>query len=258
MIGRSPYDEYLQLGRLLDAQSPLGPPDAHDELMFITVHQVAELWFKLLLHELRDARDLMLRGCPGPALTRLRRCHEVERVLIAQFRVLDTMSAHAFAEFRTALGTASGLQSVQFREIERVSADRGAGRGPARAADPPEDEPSLWDAYLGLLRRSGLDVSSPAGRLRSYARLAVHGPRGTDPGLHTLAELAESLVEHDHNWAVWRLSHALSVERQLGGAHGTGGTPGASFLRSRAQRRFYPELWRARTAPFLTPPPPLP
>src|SRR5579859_1503400 len=167
--GRLTYGDYLRLPDLLAQQVPLVEPPAHDELLFITVHQVYELWFKQLLHELQAARDAMDSGQTWLAAHLLRRAHVIERLLVSQIDVLETMTPQDFLEFRSALAPASGLQSVQFRELEFLSGAKdkrfiGRFRG---VSDAERErlarrlaEPSLWDAYLGLLHRRGLDTST--------------------------------------------------------------------------------------------------
>jgi tryptophan 2,3-dioxygenase len=243
------YHGYLNLDELLDQQEPVGPPAAHDELMFIALHQAYELWFKVQLHELADARDRMLAGETSVPRLRLRRCQEIQRVLHGQIDVLDTMTPQGFHEFRDALGSASGFQSTQFREIEFLSGLK-ESRWPDRlpglsAADRMRlrrrlTEPTLWDGFLAALEVRGFGVSTRPHRFAAYTAIA-DGDDHTD-----LWELAEALVDHDQAWAMWRARHALVVERQIGARPGTGGSAGIAYLRGRTDLRFYPELWEAR------------
>jgi tryptophan 2,3-dioxygenase len=250
---RITYPSYLRLPVLLDQQHGAGPPGAHDEILFIAMHQVYELWFKVLLIELADARDRMLAGEARVPRLRLHRCHEIERLLVQQFGVLDTMTPQGFAEFRSALGSASGGQSVQFMEIETLS----GATCPRWASGPdwlaPGDldrlrsrqhEPSLWDGYLALLAHTGFDVSTPERRRAAYVQIA--SGRTDDEALWMVRELTEALVDHDQAWSTWRARHALAVERQIGARPGTAGSTGGSYLWSRVSARFYPELWEAR------------
>jgi tryptophan 2,3-dioxygenase len=250
--GRLSYGSYLRVPELLDQQLPVSEPPAHDELLFITIHQVYELWFKLLLHELGDARDRMLAGEDYAPRLRLRRAHSIERVLIEQVDVLETMTPQDFLAFRASLAPASGFQSVQFREIEFLS----GAKDPAylerlHDASPAEQErlrrrlaePTLWDGLLTLLAKAGFDVGTEDSR--RDALLAVSRDR-TSYG--ALWDLAEALVEHDSMWARWRSRHVLMVERQIGTKSGTGGSTGAPYLRGRLGLRFFPELWDLRSA----------
>ncbi|HEY7487292.1 MAG TPA: tryptophan 2,3-dioxygenase family protein [Streptosporangiaceae bacterium] len=246
------YDAYLRLSSLLDQQRPVGAEPAHDELSFITIHQVCELWFKVLLYELTDARDRMLEGETYLPRVRLRRCLAIQRVLHDQMNVLDTMTPRAFQDFRGALGGASGFQSVQFREIEFISGLKDP-HWPARmrglsAADRVRlrrrlAEPTLWDGFLAVLAASGFDVSDRSCRYAAYDKIEAN------PEEHAaLWELAHALVEHDQAWSLWRSRHALVAERQIGGRPGTGGSAGVAYLRARVDHRFYPELWDAWAA----------
>jgi tryptophan 2,3-dioxygenase len=244
------YDSYLRLSVLLDQQKPAGTePPAHDELLFISIHQVCELWFKLLLFELTDARDRMLAGEADLPRIRLRRCLAIQRVLHDQMNVLDTMTPQGFQEFRGDLGGASGFQSVQYREIEFLSGLKDPAwpnrlRG-LTAADRDRlrqrlTEPSLWDGFLAVLEAFGFDVSSRSGRFAAYHTIA------SDPEDHAAVwDLAQALIEYDQAWSQWRTRHALVAERQIGRRLGTGGTAGVRYLRSRVDHQFYPELWEA-------------
>ncbi len=245
------YGSYLRLPELLDQQVPESAPPAHDELLFITIHQVYELWFKLLLAELTDARDRMLDGESYLPRVRLERCHAIERVLVGQVDVIDTMTPQDFLVFRNKLAPASGFQSAQFREIEFLSGLKDAGfldrfrgltdaeRGHLKAR---LDEPSLWDAYLATLRHAGFDVGTPDERLVAFRAIA-HDREAYGQ----LWDLAEALVGHDQAWSLWRSRHVLMVERQIGTKRGTGGSAGGSYLRSRTDMHFYPELWELRS-----------
>lgn len=247
--GRLSYGSYLQLEKVLSAQQPLAQPPAHDELLFITIHQVYELWFAQLLHELTDARDRMLDGESYAPRLRLARCRVIEGVLVAQVDVLDTMTPRDFLAFRAHLAPASGFQSVQFREVEFVSGAKDPGfvqrlrdlsDGERARLQRRLAEPTLWDAYLALLARNGFAVSDADERLQSLRTISAdRGP---------LWDLAEALLEHDQALATWRARHVLMVERQIGTKSGTGGSSGAPYLRSRLDLRCYPELWELRSA----------
>lgn len=243
------YDGYLRLSVLLDQQKPAGAEPAHDELLFISIHQVCELWFKLLLFELTDARDRMLAGEACLPRIRLRRCLAIQRVLHDQMNVLDTMTPQGFQEFRGNLGGASGFQSVQYREIEFLSGLKDPDLPNRLRGLTPADrdrlqrrlaEPSLWDGFLAVLETFGFDVSTRPGRFAAYETIA--GARDEHAALW---ELAHALVEHDQAWSRWRTRHALVAERQIGRRPGTGGSAGVRYLRARIGRRFYPELREA-------------
>ncbi|MFJ5774853.1 tryptophan 2,3-dioxygenase family protein [Streptomyces sp. NPDC093094] len=247
--GTFTYAEYLRLPALLAQQVPRAGGAAHDEQLFIAVHQVHELWFKLMLAELTDARDRMLAGETVVPAQRLRRCRTIESTLLGSLEVLDTMAPGDFRAFRGVLGTASGAQSAQFHEIEALSGRTdvapvglGLGAWPSPAERAALDrrllEPSLWDAFLAVLRAADLACGCRAERMRTYDRI---GRDGTAVG-----ELMDALLEYDRGWSLWRERHVRVVERQLGGERGTGGSSGAAYLRVRAAYRFFPELWEAR------------
>jgi tryptophan 2,3-dioxygenase len=245
------YGGYLRLPELLDQQRAESDPPAHDELLFITIHQVYELWFQLLLAELSDARDRMLAGESYLPRVRLERCLAIERVLIAQVDVIDTMTPQDFLAFRTKLAPASGFQSAQFREIEFLSGLKDPGylerfRGLTEAERDQLkrrlDEPSLWDAYLDVLRGEGFAVETPEERVASLRTIAHDRT-----AYGALWDLAEALVDHDQAWSLWRARHVLMAERQIGTKPGTGGSAGGAYLRSRTDLRFYPELWELRS-----------
>jgi tryptophan 2,3-dioxygenase len=253
------YGGYLHLDVLLAQHVPESAPPAHDELMFITIHQVYELWFKLLLHELTTVRDLLL-GAGDPragesmwtARHLLRRVEQVEQVLIAQLPVLETMTPQDFLDFRALLAPASGFQSVQFRELEFLS----GLKDPAflqrlRAATDEErarlqqrlDEPSLWDGFTAALEARGLPVGCD-----DEVRTSLVAVARDRAGYGDLWDVAEGLLSHDELSAQWRALHATVVERQIGYKPGTGGSTGATYLRSRRDLRFFPLLWELRTA----------
>lgn len=248
------YGGYLRLPGLLAQQVPQAEPPVHDELLFITVHQAYELWFKQLLHELTAVRDAMLGSPSGRqvwlARQLLQRAHVIERLLIGQIDVLETMTPQDFGEFRSLLAPASGFQSVQFRELEflsgakdpdflgrfRALTDDERGRLAARLG-----EPTLWDAYLDLLASRGLAVGEHSEILASLITVA------SDRAHHDEEwQLAEDLLTHDELAGLWRARHVQMVERQIGTKSGTGGSSGAPYLRSRVPIRYYPLLWELR------------
>jgi len=246
------YGSYLRLPELLGQQRPQVEPPVHDELLFITVHQAYELWFKQLLHELTAVRDAMLAGTAQAWRARqlLQRAHVIERLLVSQIDVLETMTPQDFLEFRSALAPASGFQSVQFRELEFLSGAKDA-EFVARFKAPTESErerlaarlaePSLWDAYVDLLKSRGLPVGDDKQILASLVSVARDRPH-----LDDLWELSEDLLTHDELAGLWRARHVQMVERQIGTKSGTGGSTGAPYLHRRVPLRYYPLLWELR------------
>jgi tryptophan 2,3-dioxygenase len=237
--GRLSYGSYLEIPKLLALQDGLS--DEHDELLFIVAHQVYELWFKVVLFELEAARDRIDSDDIFFARHYLERVHVIEKLLVEQIEVLETMSPQDFLAFRSQLAPASGFQSVQFREIEFLSGLKEPtylARLEATAAETARlrrrlDEPSLDDAFHRLLERRG----SP-----SLLEVFRDRERHSD-----LFDLCEALLDHDEAFAHWRARHVLMVERQIGGKTGTGGSSGAEYLRTTLGKRFYPELWDVRS-----------
>jgi tryptophan 2,3-dioxygenase len=236
---RLSYGSYLALPELLSLQRTL--TGAHDELLFITIHQVYELWFKLLLFELEAACKAMAAGETYWASHHLRRVSAIEEVLVGQIDVLNTMRPQDFLDFRSVLAPASGFQSVQFREIEYLSGLR--DRAYLQRLEVTDDErarlerrldqPSLWDAFCTLLERHGgpslLELAQDRDR---------YGP---------LFDVAEALLDHDEALGRWRCRHAQMVERQLGSKSGTGGSTGVSYLKTTVDKKLFPELWALRS-----------
>jgi tryptophan 2,3-dioxygenase len=247
---RLTYGSYLRLEQVLSAQVPESQPPAHDELLFITIHQVYELWFAQLLHELTAVRDAMMDGRLWWARHLLIRVHVIERVLIEQIAVLETMTPQDFLVFRELLAPASGFQSAQFRELEFLSGAkdpgfverfRGLTEGERGRLERRLAEPSLWDAMLGCLTRAGLPAADDDQTLASLLEIARDRPRYGE-----LWELTEALISHDENAALWRSRHVMMVERQIGTKSGTGGSTGAPYLRRRLGLHYYPLLWELR------------
>lgn len=235
---RLSYGSYLRIPELLDLQK--GLTDAHDELLFIVVHQAYELWFKVLIHELEAARDAIQHDELRTARHYLGRVKVIESLMVEQVAVLETMAPQDFLTFRSELAPASGFQSVQFREVEYLSGlkDRGylkALEGEPGARSRLEQrlaEPSLADAFTALLARRGLTVSD----------LYRDGSQHTD-----VLDLAEALLDHDEGFRIWRIRHVEMVERQIGDKPGTGGSTGVKYLQSTLGKRFFPELWQVRS-----------
>jgi tryptophan 2,3-dioxygenase len=249
--GKLTYGSYLRLSALLDAQHLESDPPAHDELLFITIHQVYELWFKQLLYEAATARDAIIAGDVWWALHLLHRVHVIERLLVEQIDVLETMTPQDFLEFRQKLAPASGFQSVQYRELEFLSGAKDAtfvkrfrGLTDAERARLRQrlEEPTLWDALVHHLASRGLDTSTDEG-LGESLRTVAHD-RATYPDTW---ELAEALLQHDELAARWRSRHVAMVARMIGDKSGTGGSSGARYLRSRLDLRYYPILWDLRS-----------
>jgi tryptophan 2,3-dioxygenase len=252
--GAITYGNYLRVPELLSLQRPISHPMAHDELLFILVHQSFELWFKQILFELETARDAIFVGRTFPARHYLKRVQNIERMLLEHIGIIESMSPQDFLQFRGYLSPASGFQSVQFREIEFLSGLKEPGLI-ARLAETPEErerlerrlsEPTLWDAFCSLLEANGLPM--PAGQenveVRRASLLKMFRDKDAYPELFYTSE---SLLTHDELFVLWRHHHVMMVERQIGGKSGTGGTAGVGYLRTTLDKRFYPDLWDLRS-----------
>ena len=242
------YAEYLRLGDLLSAQRPLS--ELHDEMLFIVIHQTKELWLKQMLHEVALATRLVATDKYAEAYKALSRVSRIQAVMTMSWDVLATMTPVDYSAFRHVLGTSSGFQSVQFRELEyrlgikdpkflQYQEGGDAGQARLRAA---LDQPSLWDEANAALARAGFAIDDSATIRASW--LAVYRAPDTHFDLY---QLAEKLVDIDDALAGWRHKHVLTVERIIGGKTGTGGSSGVAYLASTLTKRAFPELWSLRT-----------
>jgi tryptophan 2,3-dioxygenase len=255
------YTGYLRLGGLLALQQPRSK--AHDELMFIIVHQASELWMKLAIAELAAAMVEIGRGNPGPAFKMLARVSRIQAQLTESWAVLSTMTPADYSSFRDALGQSSGFQSFQYRQLEFMLGNKNPAMIRAHRQDPAAyallervlREPSVYDLALRLLHVGGLsvpqDVLERDFSVPYVARPEVEAAWAEvyrNPAAHwDLYELAEKLVDVEHQFQVWRFSHMKTVERIIGHKRGTGGSSGVSYLVRALDLRFFPELWTVRT-----------
>ncbi len=244
------YGSYLRVEDLLDLQHPLSQPQHHDEMLFIIIHQVYELWFKQLLHELEAAIGAMDRDDLLRVAKHFRRIHTIQRLLEQQVDILETMSPQEFNQFRDNLNPASGFQSIQFREMEFACGvrrtevlkyvtldDAQRARLERRLA-----EPSLYDHAKALLRRRGFAIDTPEQLVESFRQIYTDEAKYYD--LHLLLE---ELIEFDERLLLWRARHVRMVERMIGHKRGTGGSSGAEYLHRTLEYRCFPELWEVRT-----------
>ena len=245
------YADYLKLDQLLTAQQPLS--ELHDEMLFIVIHQTKELWMKELLHELNLAIRLIGEDRFAEAYKAMARISRIQAVMTLSWDVLSTLTPVDYLKFRDVLGTSSGFQSEQFREIEfrlglknpaflEQYAEGSTGRARLETA---LREPSLREASTAALERSGFDVGDGSAEVLAAAWLEVY--RNAERWFE-LYELAEKLVDIDDALAAWRHKHVLTVERIIGNKRGTGGSAGAPYLRSTLEKRVFPELWALRTS----------
>ena len=257
------YNKYLRVADLIGLQDCLSDPQHHDELLFITIHQAYELWFKQILHEIDAAIVMMNEDRLGSAARTMRRVVEIEKLLVNQIHLLETMTPISFLGFRDQLNPASGFQSMQFREIEFAS----GLKHESLLNEFREDEfaqprmqkrfeaPSLADGFFAALRKRGLDAPADGDANDDQERRKRYGKRAQavlEILTHCEArfeefQLAEALLEHDEYFSLWRSHHIKMVERMVGTKRGTGGSEGVGYLQTTLDKKFFPELWEART-----------
>jgi tryptophan 2,3-dioxygenase len=250
------YNKYLKVPELIKLQETLSEPASHDELLFIIIHQTYELWFKQILHEIDASIAWLGNGRTFRANHSLRAVVGIEKVLVTQIHLLETMAQIGFLEFRDKLNPASGFQSMQFRELEFVSGQKNEKILSAFKDDEFAHkrlserlaEPGLDDAFWALLGRSGFTVGSYEERVQSIVKILTHPDENAD-----LFIMQDLLVEHDENIALWRYHHVLMVERMLGMKPGTGGSEGVGYLMTTLSKKFFPEVWEARTHLTISP-----
>ncbi|WP_067572263.1 tryptophan 2,3-dioxygenase [Nocardia acidivorans] len=252
------YGSYLALDEVLGAQHPRS--DEHDEMLFIVIHQVYELWFKQLLHEFAQLQRQLAAGNTAHALHTLRRVLQILKVIVAQIDVLETMTPRQFTSFRARLAASSGFQSAQFRELEAVLGRRDEGAFAHYPDGSPARErilaamsrPSLYDSFLRYLAERGYPI--PAEQLDRDVRSAA----ASSPSLHRIllsvytddggpAQVAERLVDLDEGLQEWRYRHVMMVRRTIGDKPGTGGSSGAEYLRGTLFQPVFGDLWAVRS-----------
>jgi len=255
------YGGYLGLENILASQTPM--TDEHDEMLFIVIHQVAELWMKLVLTETGGAIAHLQKDSIGPALKMLTRVSRVQEQLIHAWDVLATMTPADYLKFRDKLGQSSGFQSYQYRTLEFSLGNKNAAMVKVHKDNPTAfamisaalDAPSIWDETLRLLARKGYAIPTshtdrdwresytPSSEVEDVWREIYR-----DSEKHWEAyELGEKLVDLEHKFQQWRFNHLKTVERIIGFRRGTGGTSGVDYLAKALNLRFFPEIWTVRT-----------
>ncbi len=263
LAGKLDYKTYLRLEQLLSVQRPLASPPHHDELLFIVQHQTSELWFKLVLHELRGAIAALQRMDARACCKILARVSHIQNQLMNQWSVLATLTPSEYVQFRHVLGPASGMQSFQNRMIEFILGNKDPrmlavfDHDPAAHAAVKEvfEAPTLYDEYLHFLSRSGMsiprevldrDVTKP--HVPHPDIVAALKKVYDEPMIYWNAyELAEKLIDVDEAYALWRYRHVKVVSRVIGSKRGTGGTAGVAYLEKLVSNIFFPELWDVRS-----------
>jgi tryptophan 2,3-dioxygenase len=242
------YADYLKLDTLLSAQEPQS--DLHDEMLFVIIHQTKELWLKQMLHEVRFACALVREDKFAEAYKVLSRVSRIWTVMTLSWDVLATLTPVDYSAFRGVLGTSSGFQSAQFRELEYrlgikdpkfLNFYEGGTEGHARL-EKALREPSLWDEANTALTRAGFSLDGESALKDAW--LEIYRRPEEYFGLY---QLAEKLVDLDDALAAWRHKHMLTVERIIGMKMGTGGSEGAAYLASTLGKRAFPQLWALRT-----------
>jgi tryptophan 2,3-dioxygenase len=253
------YGKYLQLDRLLGAQQPLSEGPEHDELLFIVVHQVYELWFKQILHELDLLSVALERGETHRALATLKRVLTIFKTLVAQIDILETMTPMSFLAFRDRLEHSSGFESVQFRQIEfslghkRQAALQHYPAGSAERAllESRLQARTVWDSFLSYLHAQGFEL--PHEVLARDVQRAIEPSDAVQAVLLAVyrsdalnAQLCERLVDLDEGVQEWRYRHVKMVERTIGTKLGSGGSSGADYLKQTLFKPLFPDLWAIR------------
>lgn len=247
---RLSYSRYLQVEDLVSLQRPLSSPAHHDEMLFIIIHQVYELWFKQILHEMGAVmRDLEADELL-PVGKHFRRIHTIQRLLEQQIDVLETMTPQEFNAFRDHLNPASGFQSIQFRELEFLCGVRRpetlahlqTSQADLARLEQRLAQPSLYDAVKALLARRGFATQTHDDLIETFKTIYTNTREHYD-----LYLLLEDLIEFDERFLLWRGRHIRMVERMIGAKKGTGGSLGAAYLATTLEHRFFPELWEVRT-----------
>ncbi|MBL8124587.1 MAG: hypothetical protein KIT61_16570 [Pyrinomonadaceae bacterium] len=244
------YNKYLKVRELIRLQETLSEPESHDELLFIIIHQTYELWFKQILHEIDATIEWLNEGRMFRANHSLKAVIGIEKVLVSQIHILESMAQIGFLEFRDRLNPASGFQSMQFRELEFAS-----GAKDERILNSFKNDEfaferlsrrygseSLADAFWKLVGTNGLSSETREEKVNAIVEILTHPE--TYPDLFNMQDL---LIEHDENISLWRYHHVLMVERMLGMKPGTGGSEGVGYLMTTITKRFFPEIWEART-----------
>ena len=260
--GGMTYGSYLALDRVLNAQNPVSKH--HDEMLFIVIHQVTELWMKLSLHELTGVLRQIQSDELSPAFKMLSRVARIQGQLILSWDVLSTMTPLDFSSFRDQLQQSSGFQSYQYRTLEFTLGNKNRELIEVHRRDPAIyqqlketlEKPSVYDETLRMLARRGFEIPSThverdwsdpyephpeveAAWLKVYRDVNTHWD---------LYELAEKFVDLEQKFQQWRFAHMKTVERIIGGKRGTGGTSGVSYLQKALNLKFFPELWSVRTS----------
>ncbi len=252
------YNKYLKVPELLELQRTLSEPVSHDELLFITIHQTYELWFKQILHEIDATVGWMNEGRAFRVNHSLRAVVAIEKIIVSQIHILETMAQIGFLEFREKLNPASGFQSMQFRELEFVSGQKDEkilevfkhDEFAYKRLSERFTAPGIGDSFWAMLGRQGFAAGTHEEKVAAIVEILTYPEKHTD-----LFIMQDLLIEHDASISLWRYHHVLMVERMLGMKRGTGGSEGVGYLMTTLMKKFFPEIWEARTHLKLSEPP---
>jgi len=257
------YSDYLGLDQILNAQKPLSDPEHHDEMLFLVMHQTAELWFKQILHELHAAIAAIRRDDIEPCMKTLARVKLIQKILFDQWGVLSTLTPSEYAQFRNVLGQASGFQSPQYRELEFLLGNKNKSYLKVFAHQPKVHQrlsqilhaPSIYDEFQLYLKRKGFPIAlehlqrdwseayeSHTSVLETFELIYENSNQYWDA-----YDMCEKLVDVEEAFQLWRYRHLKTVERIIGFKRGTGGSSGVSFLMKALELQFFPELVDVRT-----------
>ena len=244
------YNKYLKVPELISLQETLSDPKSHDELLFIVIPQTYELWFKQILHEIDASIKWLNEGRPFRVNHSLRSVVGIEKVLVTQIHILETMAQVGFLEFRDKLNPASGFQSMQFRELEFVSGAKDEkilnffknDEFAFERLTQRFNAQTLGEAFWSLLGKNGFAVETYEEKVQTIVQILTEPEKHADYFI-----MQDLLIEHDENIVMWRYQHILMVERMLGMKKGTGGSEGVGYLMTTLTKKFFPELWEART-----------
>ena len=253
------YSRYLHLDQLLSLQRPLSEPAEHNETLFIIVHQVYELWFKLLLHEFERVKIDFRRGALYDVIASFKRTRTIMKVMVEQVDIIETLTPLSFSAFRARLENSSGFQSVQFRELEFMLGYKRADLLRYHAADSPEhgqllrrlEEPSVIDCFYDFLQQQGVKI--PAELRERAVSLQAMANEQVQEGIlelykvrHDMQNLFELMTDFDEGFQEWRYRHIKLVERTIGNKEGTGGSLGVEFLKKSLFHPLFADLWAIR------------
>ncbi|MFH5883075.1 tryptophan 2,3-dioxygenase [Halalkalibaculum sp. DA3122] len=253
------YGKYLKIEELLNLQQPLSQPEEHDEMLFIVIHQVYELWFKQILHEFDKLRTRLKQGETWTSAKTMSRVLTILKTMVAQIDVLETMTPLEFESFRGFLQNASGFQSAQFREVEILCGLRSPHMLKAHKDEPKNlerlqkrlGELTLWECFCIYLEKRGYRIPQPE-RVHDQGLLYEANQEIQQTLLHIMkndpetALLCERFVDFDEGMQEWRYRHVKMVERTIGNKQGTGGSSGVEYLRGTLHQRIFPDLWEMR------------